>query len=734
MSGRADTSATPATGGASEAPERSLAQSGRLLRLARELALCADASTIAELVVRHVAGIAGGGPVAAYLLERDGAPGQAIARGFFAREPSGPPRVVRRALEEGRPVVADEAELRELRAYGADCGEALAGSMAAGGEAFGALLVGMPPAASVGVHPSLLATAAELAGASLANARRLAETHAEARRDPVTDLANHRAFQERLDQALRRAHRAGRELTLVFFDLDDFKRLNDTQGHPAGDRVLRELAHAVADVCRGGEELFRVGGDEFAVVVEGGTDAGVQLADRIRGATARQLVRLTISAGVASFPADAASKEELVAKADLALGAAKRAGKDTAIVFGDGRGGVAARSTLDVLYRELRERMGEGGFRDAALRELWEAARALARERTQEGMLETAATSLSTLLRATACVVSRLDGGRLLDAATYAPPPWRLDTATAFLVEDYPETAEVLATGEPRAVALSDEDVDESEAFVLRKLGMHSVLMLPLRVRGRPWGLVEVYDARERSFDGTDVALAELLIGHLEAQLAQLEHAEAVERLYRETLASLANAVERRSLEEGRHAQEVAELAGAVARRLAFPSELVRAAELAGLLHDVGKVAVPESVLGKPGPLTREERALVHVHAEAGERLLARVEPLEGVAAIVRSSHERWDGGGYPDGLRGEAIPVAARILAACDAFCALVEPRPHRSAISAEDALLELERHAGAQFDPAVVEALRQALATRGMDADAVELWRPDHLLGAAR
>jgi HD domain/GAF domain len=421
-----------------------------------------------------------------------------------------------------------------------------------------------------------------------------------------------------------------------------------------------------------------------------------------------------------------------VAKADLALGAAKRAGKDTALAFADGDD-LTARTTFDVLYRELRERMGESGLRDAALRELWNAGRALARESTREGLLQAAAMHLATLLRATACLVSRLEDGRLVDGASHATPPWRVDQGTAFLVEDYPQTAEVLESGEPRAVALSDEQVDESEAFVLRKLGMHSVLMLRLRVRDRAWGLVEVYDARERTFDGTDVALAELLLGHLEVSLAQLEHAEAVERLYRDALASLANAVEAKGVLGERHAQEVAELSGAVARRLAFPSGLVHAVELAGLLHDVGKVAVPESVLGKPGPLTEAERALVRGHSEAGSELLARVEPLEGVASIVRSSHERWDGGGYPDGLRAQAIPVGARIVAACDAFCALVEPRPHRPALGADAALVELELNAGTQFDPAVVDALRQALATRDANAETVELWRPDHLLGAA-
>src|SRR5919202_946722 len=116
MDGRADiteTPARPAREDADGAHERLPAQSGRLLRLARELALCADASTVAELVVRHLAEIAGGGPGAAYLLDPDGLPEQALAQGFFAREPLGPPRVVRRALEEGRAVVAGEAELRE---------------------------------------------------------------------------------------------------------------------------------------------------------------------------------------------------------------------------------------------------------------------------------------------------------------------------------------------------------------------------------------------------------------------------------------------------------------------------------------------------------------------------------------------------------------------------------------------------------------------------------------------
>jgi diguanylate cyclase (GGDEF)-like protein/putative nucleotidyltransferase with HDIG domain len=713
-----------------EASERLLTQSTRALRLARELALSADSSTIAQLLARQVGEISGGGPTAVYLLGAGRAPLQAAASGFLVRQPLGPPRVVVRCFEEGRLVAAGAHELPELAGYGVPCREAFAAPISAGGEIFGALLVGVPAGAHVGIHPSLLVTATELAGASLANARRLALTHAEARRDPLTELGNHRAFQEHLDSALERAHAGASHVTLLLCDLDDFKRLNDQEGHPTGDRVLRELARTLAEQCRAGEEPFRVGGDEFAIVVDGEAAAGIRLADRIRRAAAQHLVGQTLSAGVASFPVDARSKEELVSKADLALLAAKRAGKDTAITFADDGEAGAAGTSLDVLYRELRERMGESGFRDAALRELWNAGRALGRERTREGMLQAAARHLTVLLRGAACAVSRLTDGVLVDSGSFAQPPWRLDTDGMFLVDDYPLTKEVLESGVPRGVSLSDESLDESEAYVLRKLGLHAVLMLPIRMRGRPWGLVEIYDARQRSFDGADTALAELLVGHLEVLLAQFEHAEAVERLYRETLASLTSALEAKDGYTSVHAHEVATLAVAVARRLGATEELVQAIELGALLHDIGKIRVPESVLNKSSALDAEEWAVMRTHPVVGERILAPIAALANVVPIVRSSHERWDGGGYPDGLAGETIPLGARIVAACDAVRAMVEPRPYRPALDLEAARAELERCSGTQFDPSVVTALLRVLDA---ELDSYELWRPDHLVEAA-
>jgi HD-GYP domain-containing protein (c-di-GMP phosphodiesterase class II) len=130
--------------------------------------------------------------------------------------------------------------------------------------------------------------------------------------------------------------------------------------------------------------------------------------------------------------------------------------------------------------------------------------------------------------------------------------------------------------------------------------------------------------------------------------------------------------------------------------------------EFAALLHDVGKIRVPKQILDKPAALTPAERQVVEQHTIWGEQMLSGVGGmLAEVGRVVRSCHEWWDGSGYPDGLAGTAIPVSARIVCACDAFSAMTTDRPYRQALSAQDALQELQRSAGTQFDPAVVRAL---------------------------
>jgi diguanylate cyclase (GGDEF)-like protein len=158
------------------------------------------------------------------------------------------------------------------------------------------------------------------------------------------------------------------------------------------------------------------------------------------------------------------------------------------------------------------------------------------------------------------------------------------------------------------------------------------------------------------------------------------------------------------------HLTGVAQLAAAVGARLELSAGDLHDLGLTAELHDVGKLAIPDAILKKPSPLTEEEWTFIHRHTLVGERILSAAPSLGRIAQLVRSSHERVDGLGYPDGLRGEEIPLIARIVAACDAFFAMTEDRPYRSAMTSEDAISELRRCAGTQFDPDVVETLISA------------------------
>ena len=165
----------------------------------------------------------------------------------------------------------------------------------------------------------------------------------------------------------------------------------------------------------------------------------------------------------------------------------------------------------------------------------------------------------------------------------------------------------------------------------------------------------------------------------------------------------------------GAHAAGVAELAQALARRMKLPENEVEQARLAGALHEVGKMAIPDVILEKPEPLTDDERKFVQGHTLIGERILHAATDLSYVAGIVRSTQERFDGAGYPDGLAGTSIPLVSRIVHVCDAFDAMTSQRPYANALTIEAALAELERHAGTQFDPVVVAAFAGVLADRG-------------------
>ena len=192
----------------------------------------------------------------------------------------------------------------------------------------------------------------------------------------------------------------------------------------------------------------------------------------------------------------------------------------------------------------------------------------------------------------------------------------------------------------------------------------------------------------------------------------RISNALELSHAYRGTAFLLGDVVEADDAYTGSHSRDVVELVLAVADVLDLDAHERREAEFAALLHDVGKIRIPGELINKPGPLTPEERALMETHTVEGERMLARVGGLLGdVGETVRSCHERYDGGGYPDGLAGDEIPIIARIVTCCDAFNAMTTDRAYRSALSFDAAVEELKRNRGTQFDPAVVDALLSTL-----------------------
>jgi diguanylate cyclase (GGDEF)-like protein/putative nucleotidyltransferase with HDIG domain len=352
--------------------------------------------------------------------------------------------------------------------------------------------------------------------------------------DPLTGLGNHRHFHECFERELRHAHERRLPLTLCLVDVDDFKRINDRFGHPAGDRVLSQLAARLRQTG----EAFRLGGDEFALLLPGYDEndaltAATSVVDRVSALQLDQLGSVTVSVGVATSPAHAADRDELIRLADSALYWAKEYGKNR--------------------------------------------------------------------------------------VRAYRP--------------DVIELAELkrLASGPDRA-------------------------------------------ARFRA------------------------------------AASLARAVDARDVYTGSHSQRVADLAARTARRLGLPEEEVELTRLAASLHDLGKLAIPEEILRKPGPLTDPERMVLERHPQIGFRMLESL-GVDPVADWVLHHHERWDGSGYPDGLPGDEIPLGARIIFVADAYDAMTSERVYRRRVDPEQAIAELRRCAGSQFDPGIVNALADEL-----------------------
>ena len=224
-----------------------------------------------------------------------------------------------------------------------------------------------------------------------------------------------------------------------------------------------------------------------------------------------------------------------------------------------------------------------------------------------------------------------------------------------------------------------------------------------------PLGLVVAYAAGPRPWAALLILpLLGLLSAFSRERRVRLEALVELNDAYRGTAQVLGDVVEADDSYTGKHCKGVVRLAVTVAEQLGLDAAGRRRVEFGALLHDVGKISVPKEIINKPGRLNEAEWEIIKQHTVEGQRMLERVGGfMREVGTVVRASHERWDGGGYPDGLRGEEIPLEARIVCACDAFDAMTTTRSYRAAMPVEQAIAELLANAGTQFDPRVVEKI---------------------------
>jgi HD-GYP domain-containing protein (c-di-GMP phosphodiesterase class II) len=271
--------------------------------------------------------------------------------------------------------------------------------------------------------------------------------------------------------------------------------------------------------------------------------------------------------------------------------------------------------------------------------------------------------------------------------------------------------------GSPVEISVNDPEADPAERALLEQLGFTRLMICRLDVGGEAFGTVEIYRVLDRPFRQGDDRQVATLSEFAANALQRIQLTETIETHYTATLTALASALEAKDPYTQEHTSRIRALAIGIAETMGVSAVTRRAVGLGAILHDVGKIGIADSILLKPGPLTDEEWAAMRRHPLIGEHMLKDIDFVRTALPILRHHHERWDGAGYPDGLKGDEIPLGARIVAVCDSFDAMTTDRPYRKRMSVEAACEELVANAGTQFDPNCATLAVQVISELGAD-----------------
>jgi len=259
------------------------------------------------------------------------------------------------------------------------------------------------------------------------------------------------------------------------------------------------------------------------------------------------------------------------------------------------------------------------------------------------------------------------------------------------------------------------EDIERDVRFMRHskvRYTTRSFISVPLKVKNNVIGVLNVNSKRKNNkFTQRDLKLLSILADQAAVAIENIQLYNDMKNMYLGTIQTLALAIEAKDPYTRGHTERVSKYAVRIARKLNLPQKLIRNIEFAALIHDIGKIGIKDSVLTKPGKLSADEYEAVKEHPRIGEQILAPVAFLTNVAPLVLYHHEHYDGRGYMEGLKGEEIPIGARILNVADSFEAMTSDRPYSKGKSLKEAIRELKAHSGTQFDPKVVEALLEVL-----------------------